>query len=106
MDEDLSWRAKLARANINILGVTITREPQTLLPDNTPDPNSYREVARWYYEFMYHPTNHSTKWSKTFFCPTQTTAPGVDPFSFDQVAPLIERQVATLRRELETGEGD
>ena len=102
MDEDLSWRAKLAKANINILGVTITREPQALLTTGAPDPNSYREVARWYYEFMYHPAPHSTKWSKTFFCPTQeTTPPGTDPFSFDQIAPLIERQVATLRRELE-----
>ena len=96
MDEDLSWRAKLAKANINIVGVTITREP------TGEGPYSYHEVARWYYEFMYHPAPHSTKWSKTFFCPTQeTTPPGTDPFSFDQIAPLIERQVATLRRELE-----
>lgn len=95
MDEDLSWRAKLARANINILSVSITREP------TGEGHNSYHEVARWYYEFMYHPRPHQTKWSKTFFCPTPQTAPGVDPFSFNQVAPLIERQVATLRRELE-----
>lgn len=104
MDEDLSWRAKLARANINILSVSITREP------TCEDPNSYHEVARWYYEFMYHPRPHQTKWSKTFFCPTpETTPPGTDPFSFNQIAPLIERQVATLRRELENtqvGEGN
>ena len=106
MDEDLSWRAKLARANINILSVSITREPTALLPDNTPDPNSYYEVARWYYEFMYHPRPHQTKWSKTFFCPTPQTAPGVDPFSFNQVAPLLLRQVATLRRELEDTQGE
>lgn len=99
MDEDLSWRAKLARANINILSVSITREP------TGEGPNSYHEVARWYYEFMYHPRPHQTKWSKTFFLPTPQTAPGVDPFSFNQVAPLLLRQVATLRRELE-GEGD
>lgn len=98
MDEDLSWRAKLARANINILSVSITREP------TGEGPNSYHEVARWYYEFMYHPRPHQTKWSKTFFCPTPQTAPGVDPFSFNQVAPLLLRQVATLRRELEAGE--
>ena len=79
MDE-MSWRARLARNNINILNV---------------------DDERWYYEFMYHPAPHSTKWSKTFFCPNQTTAPNTDPFSFDQVAPLILRQVATLRRELE-----
>lgn len=100
MDEDLSWRAKLARANINILSVSITREP------TGEGPNSYHEVARWYYEFMYHPRPHQTKWSKTFFCPTPQTAPGVDPFSFNQVAPLLLRQVATLRRELETGEDE
>lgn len=104
MDEDLSWRAKLARANINILSVSITREP------TGEDPNSYHEVARWYYEFMYHPRPHQTKWSKTFFCPTpQTTPPNTDPFSFNQIAPLILRQVATLRRELENtqmGEGN
>lgn len=110
MDEDLSWRAKLAKSNINILSVSITREPTALLPDNTPDQNSYHEVARWYYEFMYHPKPHQTKWSKTFFCPTpQTTPLGTDPFSFNQIAPLILRQVATLRRELEdtqVGEGE
>lgn len=107
MDEDLSWRAKLAKSNINILSVSITREPTALLTNGAPDPNSYHEVARWYYEFMYHPRPHQTKWSKTFFCPTsQTTPPGTDPFSFNQVAPLILRQVATLRRELETGEDE
>lgn len=102
MDEDLSWRAKLAKSNINILGVTITREPIT----TTRNTIEYHEVSRWYYEFMYHPKPHQTKWSKTFFCPNQTTAPGVDPFSFDQVAPLILRQVATLRHELENTQED
>ena len=102
MDEDLSWRAKLARANINILNVTITRER---IPDDAG--GGYKETPYWYYEFMYHPKPNQTKWSKTFFSPTpQTTPPDTDPFSFNQVAPLILRQVATLRRELETGEGD
>lgn len=46
MDEDLSWRAKLARSNINILNI---------------------DEGRWYYEFMYHPRPGQTKWCKTFY---------------------------------------
>lgn len=111
MDEDLSWRAKLARANINILNVTITRER---LPDDAG--GGYKETPYWYYEFMYHPRPGQTKWSKTFFTPTPATIPNTatttttttqdspttfDPYSITDVAPLIIRQVATLRRELE-----
>lgn len=45
MDENLSWRAKLAKANINILKV---------------------EKNRWYLEFTYHPRPGVFKWCKTF----------------------------------------
>lgn len=46
MDESLSWRAKLARANINILGIH---------PDY------------WLIEFTYHPKPGIFKWCKTAF---------------------------------------
>ena len=97
MDEDLSWQAKLAKHNINILNVTITREKN---PDGTHD-----EVVRWYYEFMYHPRPGQTKWSKTFFSPNQATVSdeSLNPYSITDMSPLIIRQVATLRRELEEG---
>lgn len=105
MDEDLSWQAKLAKHNINILNVTITREKN---PDGTHD-----EVVRWYYEFMYHPRPGQTKWSKTFFSPNKATLPAtntapntdhpLNPYSITDMSPLIIRQVATLRRELEEG---
>lgn len=73
MDERLSWRARLARTNINILNI---------------------DDERWYYEFMYHPYDGSTKWCKTFF----ETHRGRE---HEAVAADIEREVARLRRELE-----
>lgn len=45
MDE-LSWRARLAKSNINILNI---------------------DDERWYYEFMYHPRPGQTKWCKTYY---------------------------------------
>lgn len=72
MDE-MSWRARLARNNINILNV---------------------DDERWYYEFMYHPYSGSTKWCKTFY----ETHNGRDP---EDVARDINLEVAKLRRELE-----
>lgn len=72
MDE-MSWQARLARNNINILNV---------------------DDERWYYEFMYHPYPGSTKWCKTFY----ETHSGRDP---EDVACDINLEVAKLRRELE-----
>lgn len=72
MDE-MSWQARLARSNINILNI---------------------DDERWYYEFMYHPYSGSTKWCKTFF----VTHSGRDP---EAVAQELVREVAKLRRELE-----
>lgn len=72
MDESLSWRARLARHNINILNI---------------------DDERWYYEFMYHPYNGSTKWCKTFLDVTND-----DP---EEIARVLEQEVARLRRELE-----
>lgn len=74
--EELSWRARLARSNINILNI---------------------DEQRWYYEFMYHPRYGQTKWCKTFL-----EAPlGRDP---EYVATELEREVLTLRKELERDE--
>ena len=72
MDE-MSWRARLARSNINILNI---------------------DDERWYYEFMYHPYQGSTKWCKTFL----ETHQGRDP---EAVAAELEREVLRLRKELE-----
>lgn len=73
MDESLSWQARLARQNINILNI---------------------DDERWYYEFMYHPYSGSTKWCKTFYDTDANRAP-------EAVASDITREVARLRRELE-----
>lgn len=72
MDE-MSWRARLARSNINILNI---------------------DDERWYYEFMYHPYPGQTKWCKTFY----ETHNGRNP---EDVAYDINLEVAKLRRELE-----
>lgn len=73
MEENLSWQAKLARHNINILNI---------------------DDERWFYEFMYHPYSGSTKWSKTFIIIKKDASPA-------EVASDLIREVAKLRRELE-----
>lgn len=73
MDESLSWRARLARHNINILNI---------------------DDERWYYEFMYHPYSGSTKWCKTFLDASTSDSP-------EETARVLEQEVARLRRELE-----
>ena len=72
MDESLSWQARLARHNINILNV-----------DN----------ERWFYEFMYHPYNGSTKWCKTFIAVKKGSSPA-------EVASDLMGEVLRLRKEL------
>lgn len=71
MDE-ISWRVRLAKSNINIL--------------NT-------DGRRWYYEFMYHPKPGQTKWCKTYF--------DVPSDVVDESAWALQEQVFKLRRELE-----
>lgn len=73
MEETLSWRARLAKRNINVLNI---------------------DDERWYYEFMYHPYPGSTKWCKTFHAARK----GRDP---ELVARELEREVLVLRKELE-----
>lgn len=72
MDE-MSWRARLAKSNINILNI---------------------DDERWYYEFMYHPKYGQTKWCKTYL----EVKMGRDP---EAVASELEREVLKLRMELE-----
>ena len=76
MDEkNLSWRAKLAKANINILSV-----------DND----------KWYIEFTYHPKPGTFKWCKTFFSfdPEIELPDGAN-------ARIVLEEVLELRKELE-----
>ena len=89
MDE-LSWQARLAKQNINILST---------------------DQDRWFYEFMYHPYSGSTKWCKTFYdVPMVNIAPedrkffGADELierDPEEIASGIIKEVAKLRRELE-----
>lgn len=86
MDE-MSWRARLAKSNINILNV---------------------DDERWYYEFMYHPRPGQTKWCKTFYL----MRADIDIFYFPLtqkytmrdpaiVANHVMEEVLELRKELE-----
>lgn len=90
MDE-MSWQARLARKNINILNI---------------------DDERWYYEFMYHPRPGQTKWCKTFYeLPMgEVVVPDDDPVHWyrkpvdnspETVASSIEAEVLSLRKELE-----
>ena len=71
-EKKLSWRASLARKNINILNI---------------------EGDRWFYEFMYHPYPGQTKWCKTYYEATAHAAA--------YIAGQIEKEVLALRKELE-----
>lgn len=81
MDDSLSWRAKLAKANINILQVN---------------------QNKWYIEFTYHPRPGIFKWCKTFI-----EVP-FWPYAEDEIedaetinANHILKTVLSLRKELE-----
>lgn len=87
MDE-MSWQARLAKQNINILDV---------------------DETRWFYEFMYHPYAGQTKWCKTFYkVPSKVEVPEDNPIHWvtlesdpEEIAAGIVKEVAKLRRELE-----
>lgn len=90
MDE-LSWRARLAKSNINILNI---------------------DRDRWYYEFMYHPKPGQTKWCKTFHeLPTELKQLPDSPMgglyrepvdnSPEGIARALQDEVLELRKELE-----
>lgn len=76
MDEkNLSWRARLAKSNINILSV---------------------DQNKWYIEFTYHPRPGTFKWCKTFFSfPPETREPE------KELAQELLELVLSLRKELE-----
>ena len=85
--EELSWRARLARKNINILSTTDTR---------------------WFYEFMYHPYQGQTKWCKTFYdldpMNGETTHSDFSDNWYvdsEKAAAGLEKEVLALRKELE-----
>lgn len=91
MDE-LSWRARLAKSNINILNVEF---------------NEAGTEATVYYEFMYHPKLGQTKWCKTY-----TKVRGMGEISFDSgeiwypvegedIYRKLSKDVLSLRKELE-----
>lgn len=91
MDE-LSWRAQLAKSNINILNLVW---------------GDGGVVVDVFYEFMYHPYNGATKWCKTW---TQVAGeigegPDGDPAQMMvngvQIAYELKREVLSLRKELE-----
>lgn len=75
MDENLSWRARLAKSNINILSV---------------------DQNKWYIEFTYHPRPGTFKWCKTFFSfPPEVEVPD------GATARVLLEKVLDLRKELE-----
>lgn len=73
MDESLSWRAKLAKANINILDIH----------DNCI-----------FLEFTYHPKPGIFKWCKTMF-------PYEENIRMDSLTDGVLSKVLALRKELE-----
>lgn len=89
--DDMSWRAQLAKSNINILNMTWNK-------DNT--------VVDIFYEFMYHPYNGSTKWCKTW---TQAAGEVVcdeadewqKPVTGERIAKVLRNETLKLRKELE-----
>lgn len=84
----LSWRARLAKSNINILNIEFEDEMHS--------------SAVVYYEFMYHPYRGSTKWSKTFTEVTgQITGSLPKPITFDDIGVKLSEEVLRLRKELE-----
>ncbi len=97
MDENLSWRAKLAKANINILSLSLVRTGGKIMD-------------RWFVEFTYHPKPGVFKWCKTYIdIPNdEVIVPDDDPVKWhkteidpEQKAQQILESVLKLRKELE-----
>lgn len=93
--QKLSWRANLAKSNINILNMVWNDEDT---------------VVDVFFEFMYHPKLGQTKWCKTW---TQVTGKVVDLDTDDKdstvqcavtgydIASCLKRETLSLRKELE-----
>lgn len=99
MDENnnLSWRAKLAKSNINILNISLTRTDNGV-------------VYRWFVEFTYHPKPGTFKWCKTYIDiePVYDTYAALNEdklvrveMSPDEMAQTVLDKVLELRKELE-----
>lgn len=96
MDDNLSWRAQLARSNINILNVNWSDDKMT---------------AVVFFEFMYRPYNGSIKWCKTWtpvagkLVPNPNDPDGIEydqmEVSGDDVCEELRRVTLELRKELE-----
>lgn len=97
MDESLSWRAKFAKSNINILNLTLVKTNEGI-------------INRWFVEFTYHPKPGTFKWCKTYI----DIMPDVVEFNEDDegwaytrsisdndIAQTIMDEVLKLRKELE-----
>lgn len=96
MDENLSWRAKLAKSNINMLNLTLIKTDHGI-------------INRWFVEFTYHPKPGTFKWCKTYI----DISPKLDddeenPLAWrhvdqtvDDMAQTILDKVLELRKELE-----
>ena len=91
MDESLSWQARLAKSNINILNID----------------DKYKTEVTVYYEFMYHPKHGQTKWCKTM---THVVGQEVEitdgnfdtlPVTGDDIAESLSDEALRLRKELE-----
>lgn len=82
MEENLSWRARLAKANINILNITLMR-------------TDHGVINRWFVEFTYHPKPGTFKWCKTYI----DISPEIE---YDEdMAQMIMDKVLAIRKELE-----
>lgn len=91
MEENLSWQARLAKRNINILNTARQGDKDLDV----------------YYEFMYHPKYGQTKWCKTM---THVSGKEVEitdgnfetlPVTGDDIAESLSEEALRLRRELE-----
>lgn len=93
--QNLSWRASLAKSNINILNMVWSEGDS---------------VVDVFFEFMYHPKLGQTKWCKTW---TQVTGEVVDLDTDDRdnavqcavtgydIARCLKKEALALRKELE-----
>ena len=96
MEENLSWRARLAKANINILNITLVK-------------TDHGVINRWFVEFTYHPKPGTFKWCKTYIdISPEIEYDEEDPVkwsykstSADDMAQMVMGTVLAMRKELE-----
>lgn len=92
MEENLSWRAKLAKSNINILNIVRLDNDRAL------------DV---FFEFMYHPRPGQTKWCKTVLTVVgQEVELGEGEWdrlqvTGDDIVSTLQSEALALRKELE-----